>query len=303
MDKAGEAVRRFYQAEAAGYSEQYRSASGEYPANLRRLELVLARARELKPATLLDCGCGEGTPMGRFHDAGIQVWGFDFLPEMVRKAEATLAPRGLRDRVWQGDIADAAAFRPAGLEAPPAFDVCLALGVFPHLADEAGALRHVAGALRDGGRTFIEFRNELFSLFTLNRYSHEFLCDRLIRFNDLKAAHPEHRGALDEAAARLRPFFRRDLPPVRAGAGSVPGYDEILSRFHNPFELPALFRGAGLDIAGVHFYHFHAFPPLLEDGFPALFRDLSLAMEADPSDWRGYFMASAFVVEAVKAGG
>ena len=37
--------------------------------------------------------------------------------------------------------------------------------------------------------------------------------------------------------------------------------------------------------------------------FPALFRDLSLAMEADPSDWRGYFMASAFVVEAVKAGG
>ena len=45
---------------------------------------------------------------------------------------------------------------------------------------------------------------------------------------------------------QLDPFFRMDLPPVRKGKADAPGYDEILSRFHNPLEMPELFKAAGL---------------------------------------------------------
>jgi hypothetical protein len=34
---------------------------------------------------------------------------------------------------------------------------------------------------------------------------------------------------------------------------------------------------------------------------PTLFREQSLAMEADPSDWRGHFMASAFLVVGTRS--
>ena len=43
------------------------------------------------------------------------------------------------------------------------------------------------------------------------------------------------------------------------------------------------------------FYHYHALPPMLEAAAPELFRRASVAME-DPRDWRGHFMASAFVL-------
>ena len=49
------------------------------------------------------------------------------------------------------------------------------------------------------------------------------------------------------------------------------------------------------------FYHFHALPPMLESANPQLFRQASLAMEAEPTDWHGYFMASAFILAGTRA--
>jgi hypothetical protein len=86
-----------------------------------------------------------------------------------------------------------------------------------------------------------------------------------------------------------------DLPPLRKGKSSEPGYDEVLSRTHNPFVLREQARAAGLEEVEVLFYHYHCLPPMLENAVPRLFRTASLAME-DPKDWRGHFMASAFIV-------
>ena len=49
------------------------------------------------------------------------------------------------------------------------------------------------------------------------------------------------------------------------------------------------------------FYHFHCLPPMVGAQVPHLFREHSLAMERDPEDWRGYFMASAFIISAVRS--
>lgn len=88
-----------------------------------------------------------------------------------------------------------------------------------------------------------------------------------------------------------------DLPPVRTGKGGEPGYDEVVSRTHNPFVLRRQIEAAGFEDVRVLFYHYHALPPMFEATMPAFFREMSLAIE-DPEDWRGHFMASAFIVAA-----
>jgi hypothetical protein len=56
---------------------------------------------------------------------------------------------------------------------------------------------------------------------------------------------------------------------------------------------------AGLTDVRILFYHYHSLPPMLEKSVPALFRRESVAMEV-AEDWRGYFMASAFIVTGRK---
>ncbi len=86
-----------------------------------------------------------------------------------------------------------------------------------------------------------------------------------------------------------------DLPRARDG-GFAGGIFAIFIR--NP-QAPDLERQVVRTADGYEI----PLPPLLEASVPDLFRELSLAMEADPPDWRGYFMASAFVAEVIKAAG
>src|SRR5262249_7403982 len=132
------------------------------------------------------------------------------------------------------------------------------------------------------------------------RYSSEFFRSTLIDEGGLRAAAGVGNGqALDEAFAEIDARFRLDLPPVRKGKAGEPGYDEVLSRTHNPFELAALARPAGLHDIEILFYHYHCLPPMVADKLPQLFRAQSVALE-DPRDWRGHFMASAFILRGRK---
>ena len=106
------------------------------------------------------------------------------------------------------------------------------------------------------------------------------------------------RESLARALEQFTSLFRMDLPPVRRGKESEPGYDEVLSRTHNPFTAREQFERAGFCDVKVLFYHYHCLPPLLESAAPALFRARSVAMEK-PDDWRGHFMASAFILSGV----
>ena len=303
MDEWKKEVQKHYKSEVDDYTRQYQPVYDHYPANQKRLDFMIKRLSAIQPSTLLDCGCGEGSPLWAIAEMGIDVWGFDFVPEMVERAKANLQPKRLSGRVWAGDITNRKSFQPSGMDIPEMFDVCMAMGVFPHLTDEVQALKNMAVVTRTGGRIFIEFRNELFSLFTLNRYSFTFLKDTLIKTDSLLAEKPGDAAEINEISEKIKPYFRLDLPPVRTGSADAPGYDTILSKFHNPLNLSPLFSAAGLKIEDIFFYHYHAIPPMFEHDHPRLFREASLMMEQDPHDWRGYFMASAFVIEARKTSG
>ena len=148
--------------------------------------------------------------------------------------------------------------------------------------------------VKSEGHVFVEFRNKLFSLFTCNRNTVDFILNDLLIGVDDKVKSLVRKD--------LESRLRVDVPPIRKkmANSSAPGYDAILSKFHNPFETIEKFKKFGFRNINVLWYHFHPAMPYLEKNIPEIFRKESINLEHDPTDWRGYFLCSAFVIEAIK---
>jgi len=290
-------VREHYGPLAKVYHEQYDPAklhsNEEYPANYFRLRILLERLRQQKARRVLDIGIGEGTPAVAFAELGAVVRGFDYTPEMAALARANFERNGLDPAdVIVADVRDPGTY--ATLLADGPYDAVVCAGVMPHVDDDKRALDNIRDCLRPGGRAYIEFRNSLFALFTMNRYTRDIILDDLLA------------GVADDVCAAVRediePRLRTDMPPVRTDTSvGGAGYDAVLSRFHNPLEMAALFEASGMGEARLHWYHYHPAPPYLEGAGISrdAYRDAAIALEGETSGWRGYFLCSAFVVEAV----
>jgi len=279
MDK--QYIKRYYDNQAKEYADVYKDNYEGYPANQIRLELIVKHLKEKNIKTVLDCGCGTCGPMIRLLNEGFDVKGFDFSEEMVNQGKEELKKSDYDpELVFLGDIEDP--FQVFG-----SFDSAIALGVFPHLSNAQKALSNIEKRLNPKGSVFIEFRNGLFSLFSFNKYTYEFLFNKLMDISPL----PE------EARREITNYFygRLEMDEWKPNE-----YGNTGANFHNPLTIgPWLFNPCGFTIEKIHFYHYHGLPPMFEKKYPKEFRELSLKME-DPDDWRGYFMASAFVVEARK---
>lgn len=289
-----DSVRSCYSTWSATYYDEYYGPNAPYPPMHR--DLLRAALREAGVREVLDAGCGPASFLRELAGEGIELYGFDLTPEMVEEGKRVVRALGVPpERIWQGSVLAAESYRrPDGDDA---FESAVCIGVLPHVPPEADetVLANLHDAVRPGGLVAVEARNELFALFTLNRFSHRFLLDELVEADSLLERAGSEADALRGALEGLGRYFRLDLPPTRKGKAGEPGYDEILSRAHNPLVLPRLFAAAGFDDVRTLFYHFHALPPMLAAAAPALFGRESLALE-DPTDWRGHFMASGFLV-------
>lgn len=290
-------ISQFYDAVSGDYHLQYeeahlRDTTRKYPANYFRLQMIVDSFSRKGIRRVVEVGVGEGTPLAKMAEAGMEVCGFDISSEMVRRSRETMQKHGLDpDCVFLADVQDRQSYARL-LEGEP-FDGLMAMGVMPHVEDERAVLRNMRDMVKPGGSVFIEFRNELFSLFTQNRYTHDFICNRL-----LEGVDDSLRNAV---SAELQQRVRMDMPPVRATVdGKAPGYDAILSKFHNPFEVPELFAQEGFSDIRLLWYHYHPAFPWLEGRDKQTFREEAIRLEGEPSGWKGYFLCSAFVVEAVR---
>lgn len=276
------------------YDEYYRSESAYPPVHVKILRDLLQPTR---PKTLVDAGCGPASMLRDLVDLGADLYGFDLTLEMVDEARRVFSKCGLPpDRIWQGSVLDRRTFF-AAPNSIKAFDAAISFGVLPHIPAgvEPDVLSNMVAAVRPGGLVIVEARNALFGLFTLNRYSSAFFKEMLIDVDRLRADAGPEAAELEHALMTLDERFRMDIPPVRKGYDREPGYDEVLSHTHNPFVLRQVAEAAGLKDVQVLFYHYHALPPMFQPAVPELFRRASIAME-DPRDWRGHFMASAFIL-------
>jgi SAM-dependent methyltransferase len=297
------AVKQCYSTWGTSYYQDYYGPDAPYPPV--HLDLVRRIVNDIAPARLLDAGCGPASMLRHLVAAGRESYGFDLTPEMVVEARRVMGEFGVpASRVWEGSVLEAADFMPPG-EARGEFDCTVCCGVLPHIPADAdvACIGNIRASLRQGGYAVVEARNELFSLFTMNRYSHQFFMQRLVPVDLLQAAARENDETvgIQQALSQVESMFRTDLPPVRKGKESEPGYDEVLSRVHNPLVLREQFLQGGFDQVRLAYYHFHCLPPMVQEFAPRAYREASLAMESDPEDWRGLFMASAFFVVARRA--
>ncbi len=284
-------VRACYAGWSGGYFEQYHGDKAAYPPVHR--DIIAGLLDAASAGRVLDAVCGPASLLRCLGAPGRTLYGFDLTPEMVEEARRVMAPLGLPpERLWVGSVTRGEDF--AQPDGP--YDAAICTGVLPHIPeqDDRRVLDNLRGCLRPGGLAVLEARNEFFGLFTLNRYTMDFFEERLIRPDALRPRLGDDAPALDAALDAVRSMLRTDLPPRRAG------YDEILSRAHNPLVLREQMERTGFRDVRVLFYHFHCLPPMFEQLMPASFREASLAME-DPEDWRGYFMASAFLLAGVRA--
>jgi 2-polyprenyl-3-methyl-5-hydroxy-6-metoxy-1,4-benzoquinol methylase len=286
-------VARFYDANAADYSRMYQrenlTSLEYYPANYFRLQILVRRLATLGAKRVYEVGVGEGTPLVAMAKLGMEVAGCDISEAMVAAARRNFQAAGLsQDLIQWGDVEDATTM--AGQLADGKFDAVVAAGVLPHVRNDRLMIETVKMCLKPGGVALIEFRNKLFSLFTFNRLTKEFVLDDLL--SDVPAA---IKSAVE---AELDRRCAIDKPPIRtARPGQELGYDEILAKFHNPFELQDIFRSCGFRDVQVHWYHYHPAPPMMEAAIGPDFRRAAMRLEHEGS-WRGMFLCSAGVIEA-----
>lgn len=274
---------------AGDYSQQYADAelAEFYPEHRFRLKIFMDLLAKIQPRKVLDIGCGSGDPLSAILGQGHDAYGFDFSPEMVAQAQRTLTDRGLdATRVSRNNMEDIREIRPGE------FDCMVGLGSLYYSRNFPRTMQSIAGLLPEGGNIVFSLRNELFSLFSLNKYSAEFLMDRLMPLEGLSES-------LRNRVSTLLETRFAELPQPK----KFKTIDEIgiYSEYHNPLTVQdEVLTPCGLKLEGVYYYHFHALPPVFEHSDTVEFRRLSAQMESNPRDWRGAFMSSAFIVHASK---
>ena len=288
-------VASHYDGSAASYGEQYDPdkiwTNAEYPANYFRLQLVQRLLVEAGATSLYELGIGDGTPLVRISQQGIRVAGNDVSPEMIRVARENFSRNGLDgESIQLVDIED-----PGGMAAEHErvgkVDAVMALGVIPHVRDDRDFVSQMDGFLNPGGRLLLQFRNSLFSMFTFNRLTKEFILDDLLR--DVPEA------IKNVVATDLDARLAVDKPPMRTRP-TGDGYDEILARFHKPFELADVVTSFGYQSLRLHWYNYHpAYPMLAGQIDPRDYRQAQIDLEQEGT-WRGMFLCSAGLIEAVK---
>jgi SAM-dependent methyltransferase len=297
MKKIEAAVRHCYSTWGESYYDDYYSNKATYPPVHRA---IIRRELEAHGAgSLLDAGCGPASILRHLIDLDLELFGFDLTPEMIAECKKVMVNLGVAEsNFWEGSVTNLNDFQGA-LDPPKKFDATVCVGVLPHIPAEHDetVFKNIRASVRNGGLAIVQARNELFSLFTLNRYSSDFFETRLLRKSELQAEIGMEPTL--KILNVMKEQFRMDLPPIRKGKNDEPGYDEVLSRTHNPFEVREQFTKAGFRNVKTLFCHYHALPPMLGQSAPEAFKKLSLAMESNPTDWRGHFMASEFLITGI----
>lgn len=281
------------------YFEEYYGKTAAYPPV--HLDLVKSLVKKYRPQSILDAGCGPASMLRELRRLVPNRFGFDLTDEMVAEGKRVMVDQGESSvKIWKGSVTSPKSFVSPESKKYNPYPMILCVGVLPHIPEnkEHLVLKNIHQNLSDGGVAVIEARNELFSLFTLNRFSHDFFVDSLIGINNWRSSPTKSRivRAIDK---ELKKSFRMDLPPIRKGKKNEPGYDEVLARLHNPIVFREKLLTLGFRKVELQFYHYHCIPPRFQKLLKGQFRTESLKLEGK-NHWQGYFMASAFLAVATR---
>jgi len=257
-----------------------------YPTIKIRQDIVLSLLKEIKPKKILDVGCGSGEPLIEMLNLGYETEGFDYSEEMLQKAKENLKSAGHpEDIVHLNNMED-----PKGIQSGD-FDCLVANGAVFYAQDFEKTMKNLTELLPKGGHFVFSLQNKLFSLFSLNKYSMDFFWNGLMPTDSF--CEETKQSVHDYLNDR---FCEKKVKRIFKTIGDL----NIHSIHHNPLTVTQeILLPNNLTLEGTYFYHFHSMPPVFEHEIPQEFRTTSAKIE-NATDWRGIFMASAFIVHARK---
>lgn len=266
---------KYWQEKSASYRETMQSSY-----NLNRLNMVYALLADSDlTGSVLDFGCGDGVLAERVLNAGGCVSCFDIDPSMVDVTRARLASmpneKGATYSVLQGGVGA------LGRLPDKSFDTILAANVIAYLStsEEQDFYIQSHRLLRAGGALITTHSNELFDLFTFNKYTVRF-------FERNFATHAPMDGISSLLVHPDKP--ERNPLPVRENPLS---YRHKLARY-------------GFQEERQEFSILHKLPPLLMKDFdPDAIesRECPDTIGWPPSEqWKLMFMCSIFGSRSVK---
>lgn len=285
-------IKDFYNKVSGEYNKLYERENihnihTKYPANYFRLQMLINSFTNNNVKKVIEVGVGEGTPLCNLYKMGMDVFGFDISEEMTKKAKTNAKKYGIcADNIFCADIQDSVTY--AG-KVKNDFDGLIAMGVMPHVEKDKSVINNMSSLLRPGGKTFIEFRNKLFSLFTFNEYTVDFIVNDL-----LSDVSDELRSLVNDRLSKIIAKTEDSNKDIYSEYKSIP------SKFHNPFDVEKLFEECGFYDIKTLWYHYHSAPPFIGEIEKQLFRDESVKMENNVFSWKSMFLCSAFVIEATK---
>ncbi len=183
----------------------------------------------LRPAALLDVGCGGGLAAEALTKAGHDVLGLDASREAIAVAVSHAQSQGLATRYQAGLAADL-----LGVET---FDAVVALEVIEHVPDQPGFVKTLAGLLRPGGTVFVSTLNRTLRSLAVAKIGAEYVV-RLLPTGThewRKFVKPEELAAMGrESGLRLSDLSGMTFDPAggvwRAGGDVSINYIAALAR-------------------------------------------------------------------------
>ena len=271
--------------EVETYTKEYKKLrlNIRYPSDFKREQIFLKILEKHKPKKIIDAGCGSGMPLIDIKKRGFNIIGYDKAKNMVLEAKENLKKNSLSPNlVFHDDFENPKKIKNNSV------DCILGMGAFYYAKNVNQTLLNQKKKLKKNGRLIFSLRNRLFDVATLNNYTKIFL-DQIYEVKKLKKQWKKRYKNLTKNFSDRKKFNFKNIDEKGV-------YNHIP---HNPLTINQEMAKLGLSVEGIYFYHFHAFPPEFENYDAHYFRKVSWNME-NPLDWRGFFLASAFIIDCKK---
>lgn len=209
-----------------------------YHAHRREVLQAMFPEEALQPGvTIYDFGCGDGSFLPYFLDAGAHVAGCDISPGMIEVARKRLVEKySVDDTLLTVGGVDV-----LGEVKSDSLDGMMALNVLAYLnpEDEELFYEQAYRTIRSGGWLLVTHSNRLFDLFSLNKYTNSFFTENLLstpeyadKMNSLLLKHDEPKDA------KALPLPVRENPLNYRFKLARYGFDEVRQEFVNQHEAP-----------------------------------------------------------------
>ena len=286
---------KYYDEQSSSYDEAtyYTDRLGFYPANLYRLNLTkkIISHNLNKNFKVFDAGCGTGELLVYLLQEGYDASGCDISSEMVKITNDKISKISKKIPVLQTGLDDLSQIEDAS------FDAVFAMGVFPYIPEEieTKSYSELNRILKPGGMFISAHENELFDLFTFNKYSVKFFKKNVLPLIIQSSSDISHKDLVND----FENLISNPKAPQEKNALKAPR-DLIFTKSENPIIFDKKLYSHGFIQQEQLFYHFHAAPPLLRNKNKKLI-EVSKELEAQLSDnWLGNFLASTFISVAKK---